>query len=581
MTIDVVTRLLGLLRPEWRLVVVSVVSRISNNALSVAIPAVAAGFVVSAAEVGTPGVGEAVATLGGLALVKGGFRYLEQFTGHAVAFRLLAVLRNEVFRWLKRLEPGSLESDRSGDLVARVAGDIDRLEPFYAHTIAPLASAICVPAIAIVGLALVVGPGPSLALTPFVIAYLAVPWLGLSGSALARSEARRLSGESAGALADLVQGSREIAILGAVSRVMSATARSDRVLATLTLAQSASSARRSLIGWVISGGALIAVTVVSASEYTSGEVTLAGLCVSIVVAWAVMTPLRALEQIAPDSASALVSAARLFELEDRAPQTYGTAGFDSAAPADVRFHAVTVTAGGANILESVDLVVGDGAFVGVVGPSGSGKSTLVQTLVRYRDPESGHVSLGDRIVLDLAPGVLSQAIAVVPQRPDIFFGSVASNLEVARPGATEQQMLHALERACLLSWLGDLEAGLDTPIGELGLGLSGGQIQRLALARVFLRDPKVLILDEATSELDSGTERAILDGVLADRGSRTVIVVAHRMETLVSADLILVMDGGRLVETGTHLDLRSAGGLYSHLWARHDDVLVEGSTTGY
>jgi ATP-binding cassette subfamily B protein len=259
-------------------------------------------------------------------------------------------------------------------------------------------------------------------------------------------------------------------------------------------------------------------------------------------------------------------------LEGLEPQVAGEV--DRLIDGGVRFERVAVQGGGQVMVDSVDLMIPDGSLLGIVGPSGSGKSSLVETLVRHRDPSYGSVLIGGVSVEDLSLSALRAAVTLVPQRLDVFHGTVASNLQVARPSAGPEEMRHALDRARLLDWVDGLEGGLDAPVGEGGHGLSGGQAQRLALARAFLRDPRVLILDEATSELDADTERAVLDEVRSERGRRTLIVVAHRMETVVSADQIAVMDGGRLVEIGSHDHLVAAGGLYAALWARHEDMLA-------
>ncbi|HUG31470.1 MAG TPA: ABC transporter ATP-binding protein [Acidimicrobiia bacterium] len=569
MRVEIVRRLFSLLRPQRGLVVASVLFRIANQSLGVAIPAVAVALVIAAGE-GSANPGTAMLVLAVLALVKGAFRYLEQYTGHAVAFRLLAHLRNEVFRWLERLEPARLEDERSGDLVARVSGDIDRVEPFYAHTIAPLVAAVVVPLLTLAGLAWVGGIWVVLALAPFVVLYLAVvPWLGLRRVAESGSDAPRLSGETAAAVADLVQGAREIAVLGAKGRIVAELLDQGRRRAVIARGFAASAAKRSLVGGVLAAGALLAVAI---AAIASG-LGLQELVVSIVTAWAVMAPMRALEQIVPDTEQSLAAAARLFELEDLLAQ--GRGEIDSGPPdSGVRFAAVTVRAGDAGILDTVDIDVPGGSMLGIVGPSGSGKSTLVQTLVRQRDPDSGSVTLGGRSVSELTSSRLARDIALVPQRPDFFYGSLASNLLVAKADAESEEMLAALERAGLADWVEGLEDGLATHLGEGGVGMSGGQLQRLALARAFLRDPAVLVLDEATSELDAATERAVLNEVYSERGRRTLIVVAHRMETVITADRIAVMDKGRVVEWGTHAELETADGLYAALWERHRDMLT-------
>lgn len=569
---DVIHRLLDLLNGRRALMAVSALCRVVNQTLAVAIPAIAAAYVAGVNDDSAPSVGTAIGVLVALALVKGIFRYLEQFTGHAVAFSLLSVLRTRVYRWLERLEPAHLESRRSGDLVARVSGDISRVEPFYAHTIAPVAAAVVVPPVTLAGLALLVDPLPSIVLLGFVVLYLAiVPWLGRHRVETLGPEVRRMSGESAAAAADVVQGAHEIAVLGAGPRVLEKTIDADADLVATEGELAKGSAMRVLAGGLVSGAAVIAV---------AGAAVLAGLgpqvlAVSVVVAWTVMAPLRSLEGIVPDTEQALAAAGRLFELEDLDPQARGDARVSDDARR-VRFEQVTVSAGQSVLVDSVDLDIQPGSLVGIVGASGSGKSTLVQTLVRHRDPASGRVMLGSREVGDLSPSELSRHVALVPQRPDIFQGTLRSNLRIAEPDADEAELRSALGRAHLLEWVDGLDDGLDTLVGERGVGMSGGQLQRLALARAFLREPTVLVLDEATSELDADTEAAVLGEVYAEGGNRTLIVVAHRMETVTSADLIAVIDEGRLVEWGTHEDLRAKGRLYSALWRRHEDMLALG-----
>jgi ABC-type multidrug transport system fused ATPase/permease subunit len=552
----------------WVLIAVSAISRVINQTLGVVIPAAAVSLALAAVDAGSPGLWSAVWLLTVMALVKGLFRYLEQLTGHGVAFRLLARLRLQVFRWLQSVEPARLTEQRSGDLVARISDDIDRVEPFYAHTMAPLAAAVVVPTLTVIGLAVSVSTVTATVLAPIVVLYLAVvPWIGSRRLAIRAPESRRLAGESAAEVADLVQGAGEIAVLDAGQSVLVSLTRNNERSTSVRDSLARDAALRSLVGGLLAGAALVIVVVTS----VLGGLGLRELAVSVTIAWTVMAPLRALEEIVPDTEQSLAAAARLFELEAIGAQSRGEG---DAVRGLVRFDAVTVVAGPDKILDSVDINVDEGAVLGVVGPSGSGKSTLVATLARLRDPSSGRVTVGGRPLTELADHELRKLVSIVPQRPDVFYGTVASNLAMARPEADEEEMRDALARVRLLDWVDGLDRGLDTPIGERGVGMSGGQVQRLAIARSLLRDPAILVLDEATSELDALSESAVLEEVYSERGRRTLIMVAHRMETVVSADLIAVMDRGRLVELGTHESLHESGGLYAALWQRHEDTLT-------
>lgn len=574
---QVATRLLSLLRPLAPLMSVSASARIVNQGLGVLIPGIAAVMVVGFAT--DSGVAGLLGLLAALALVKGTFRYLEQFTGHAVAFRLLSELRIDTFRNIVPLAPAGLEEERTGDLVARVIGDIDRVEPFYAHTIAPMASAVVVPILTAAGLAIWVDSLVAAVFLPFPLLMIAfAPWLKARQVAGLSTRARELGGETAAVFTDTVQGAREVAVFDAREGVADRVAEQSTAGTAVRRALARISASRSALTDLLAGLAVVAVGATAATRFDGGLLDLPGLAAALVVAWVGTTPARALEGIVPDLEEALAAAQRLFDLADRKPpvedpthpQTAPQTGSVVFEDVSVDFPQSDLTA-----LDQVALRIDDRSYVAVVGPSGSGKSTLVELLVRFRDPTRGQVELGGADISRIDPRELRHRVTLVPQRPDIFFGTIASNLRLAKTDATDAELWDALDRAALGSWVRSLEKGLETTTGELGETISGGQRQRLALARAFLRDPQVLVLDEATSELDAGTERRVLDEIARERGERTLIVVAHRLESVVDADEILVLDHGRLVERGTHSELSGAGGVYSALWQRYLDTMVE------
>ena len=269
---------------------------------------------------------------------------------------------------------------------------------------------------------------------------------------------------------------------------------------------------------VRAGGAIVAVAATGASQLSMGSIDIAALSAAIVAAWVGTTPAKALEDIVRDLEQALASAARLFDLADKPkpmedpvdpkPATAGSISFDDV---ELRLEPTRTP-----VLHGVEANIAKNSFIGIVGPSGSGKSSLVELLVRFRDPDGGTISIGGTDLRELDPAALRSHVALVAQRPAIFYGTIRENLSMADQDADDEKLVEALERAALGDWVRSLDHGLDTTIGEMGETLSGGQRQRLALAQAFLRDSDVVILDEATSELDIETEIHILDEIERD-----------------------------------------------------------------
>jgi ATP-binding cassette subfamily B multidrug efflux pump len=231
------------------------------------------------------------------------------------------------------------------------------------------------------------------------------------------------------------------------------------------------------------------------------------------------------------------------------------------------------------VIAGLDLSVKPGEKIGLVGPSGAGKSTLVNVLLRLYDLESGHIRIDGQDIAAVTQESLRRQIGVVTQDTSLLHRSIRDNLLYGRPDATEEQLRAAVSKAraaAFIDTLRDAEGrqGYDAHVGERGVKLSGGQRQRIAIARVLLKDAPILVLDEATSALDSEVEAAIQDNLDELMAGKTVIAIAHRLSTIARMDRLVVMDQGRIVETGTHAELVAAGGLYARLWARQTGGFV-------
>jgi subfamily B ATP-binding cassette protein MsbA len=224
------------------------------------------------------------------------------------------------------------------------------------------------------------------------------------------------------------------------------------------------------------------------------------------------------------------------------------------------------------VLEGIDLLAEPGQAIALVGPSGAGKSTLVSLLPRFYDPTSGRITLDGQDLRDLELGRLRSLMAMVPQETHLFSGTVAENIRYGRPDASDREVVEAAEAANAVEFVSDFPQGFETTVGERGLKLSGGQRQRIAIARALLKDPRILILDEATSSLDSESEALVQAALERLMAGRTTFVIAHRLSTVLRADRIVVLDRGRIVQQGPHSTLLAQGGLYRELYRRQFDV---------
>lgn len=591
--------LLRVARPVLAPLGISVVARLAALLLGIALFGVGGWAVTAAAGGQGTTLGRVAWILVGLALAKGVLRYLEQFSGHYVAFRSLALLRNHFFDRLAPQAPARTEGEDSGDLLSRVTKDIDRIEVFFAHTLAPGITAVLAPLITLVWLGAGVSWWSALGLAPFLLlAGAFVPRLGSRATDAAAQDLRARRGQLAQHVTDSVQGVREVLAFNQQERRLADMGRLEgRIGADLAVHSRWVATRRGLNQALLAGAVLVAAGV-AAWQYSAGAMGLGGVGLVIGVALGSFAPVLAVEDFAADLDQAFASARRVFAITDREPLVHDPAdprdsdGSGDLVVDDVTFTYPSVGGDGAQVrpvagdegapvgsiegnggarpaaLTHVSLRIPSGRVTAIVGASGSGKSTLAALIERMWDVEGGAIRIGDTDIRDLTQQRLRELVAYAPQRPYVFNDTVRANLLLAAPDAGEAELTRVCEQVGLAEWIAGEPDGLDTRVGEMGERLSGGQRQRLALGRALLRAAPVTILDEATSQLDATTEAGVLAGIRQATAGRTLVVIAHRIATVRDADQIVVIDAGTVAESGTWDDLMARGGALAALVAR-------------
>jgi ATP-binding cassette, subfamily B, bacterial len=498
----------------------------------------------------------------------GVLHWLESWIAHAMAYGLLAEMRIDLFRKLDALAPAYLLRRRSGDLVGLATQDVETVEYFFAHTIAPAIVAVLVPSVVIAVLAWIAWP-LALVLAPFLLYAAASPVLGRQRIDRLGSAARGALGMISAYTTETIQGLAELVVFGATGRRRDGFMRAVRDYQDLRLALLADLSFQASALDVATGLGSLGVAALGAVLVTHGVLAATAVPLVTLISVAAFLPVSEIAQVGRQLADTIASTRRLHVVH--AEPVAVTDGIQDPAPrvggSAIRFTRVGFTYSGrtAPALNDISFDVPAGSTVALVGPSGAGKTTVANLILRFWDPNRGTIRLDGTDLRELTLDGLRARIALVAQDTYLFNDTLGANVRLARPDATAEQVQLALSRAALAEFVAGLPEGLSTRVGERGVQLSGGQRQRIAIARAFLKDAPLLILDEATSHLDTISEQAVrtaLDALMTDR---TTIVVAHRLSTIRAADLILVLQAGTVIESGTHSALLARGGVYARL----------------
>jgi ATP-binding cassette, subfamily C, bacterial len=550
-------RLIELTAPLIPLMVVSVLLGAAGNFAAVSMMVLGGvhlaghlpGSVFSAAIVAGP----VLLLLSGL--LRGPLRFFEHYTGHFVAFRLLAILRNRAFKNLKRLAPAKLTGSNSGDIVSSLMGDIEYIEVFFAHTAAPVFIALIVNSSLLVFLGQI-WAGAVFILLPFYFAVgVFIPLIGFRIDRKAGASYRKTLGKTNAYVIDSFQGLRELLLFNCTEQRKRGL--SDKSSA-LNAVQETLTVRRGIVTgianlFIILSAALIVI--IGAGKVVEGAVSMENYLISVILAVSGYGPLLALSALPADLAQVFPAAKRIFQLMDEPPAVKAPimdirSCSVSKRPEKIILDHVSFSYPGTSkqILTNVFLTIGKGEKVGIVGESGAGKSTFARLLLRFYDPTEGVIRVGGRRLDTISFAELYSLFTIVPQETYIFNKTLGENIMLGKPEASIREVKTAAESAGLSEFIAALPHGYETPAGELGSRLSAGERQRVSIARVLLKDSEIIILDEPTSNLDSINERRIVETMKNVFSDKTVIIISHRRTTLSWVDTVYQVEGGSIRE---------------------------------
>ena len=514
-----------------------------------------------------------LAVMAGLSLLKAALRYAEQFLGHLVAFKALELLRGQIFRSLIPRSPRVSATSRSGDLLSRATKDVDRIEVFFAHTFAPAVSAAITPIVVLTVISLKVSWPVALAALPFaVLQLLIVPRLGFTASLDASRSASATRADLTQHVTDTVQGMSEVVGYGRSQERLDEMARIDAEIAGAARPTGQWASVRRGINQLASLTAPIVVIMLGAMlPATNSGAGIPLLAAAAAAVLRMTETVRGVEELAGALNASFASAERVWEVVNAPVEVHdGDQELTGGISHEVLWQDVTYSypSTAAQAVRGVSVRARAGKWTCIVGASGSGKSTLAQLAVRFDEPDSGRILIDGQDVAALSAISLYQEIGMVDQRVHLMRATIADNVRLAAPSASDAQVVRACRAACIDEDIEALEDGYDTLVGERGQSLSGGQRQRLALARALLARPGVLILDEFTSHLDPDLDERVRIGVRTYLPQATIIEITHRLQWSEQADHVVVMDAGTVVQAGPPAKLLAEPGPLRTLTAR-------------
>ena len=482
-----------------------------------------------------------------LAVARGALRYLEQMSGHYIAFKLLALLRDKVFSSLRRLAFVKLQDKQAGQLVSLVTNDIELLEVFYAHTIAPIMITFFTSAILLLVFAHLSGWFVLVALAAYLTVGVILP---IITTKLAREDGRRyreLVGEMNDFFLDSVRGMKEIQLFGyAKQRLDEIQQRSQKIDTAFERIKDQEAKVRVYTEVAVSAFNII-MLFTGLILFSLDKIDFSAFLIGVILLMSSYGPVIALSNLSSNLLQTLASGERVLSLLAEEPELKDVeSAVDLKDVSRIDVENVSFAYGEEQILSDVSLSVKKGEILGIHGRSGSGKSTLLKLLMRFYDPKSGSIKINGEILPNINTRSLRDNMAYITQQTYIFNETIEQNIRLARRDATLDEIMEAAKKASIHDFILSLPEGYQTKMTELGGNLSDGEKQRIGIARAFLHNAPIILLDEPTSNLDSLNEAMILKSLLNVKAEKLIILVSHRQSTMAICDQVIGIENGRM-----------------------------------
>lgn len=545
--LNVMMRLIGLVKPLAVYMIIAIIMGLIGNLCATFIT-IFGGYAIVSAVGGTaplPLVALFICVVA-FAVLRGVLRYAEQSCNHFIAFKLLALIRDKVFKALRTLCPAKLEGRDKGDLISVITSDIELLEVFYAHTVSPAAIWLLFTVIMSVFIGSYNYVSGLIALSAYIIVGIVVPVVISKLSGDSGIKFRTKSGELSSFVLESLRGLSETIQYGAgKNRLEKMNSMTDNLSCEEARMKRMTGRNMAVTNSIILIFDL-AMLFCGVALYNSGTIGFDGVLITTIALFSSFGPSVALANLGSTLQNTFAAGNRVLDILDEKPSVAEITGCEHTEFGNVSVSNVSFSYGGETILQNISLTVPANKVVGIVGKSGSGKSTLLKLMMRFWNVIKGDISVKDRSITDINTAELRDMESYVTQETHLFHDSIKSNLKIAKLDATDEEIITACKKASVHDFIMTLPQGYDTPVGELGDTLSGGERQRIGLARAFLHDAPLMLLDEPTSNLDSLNEAVILCSLGEESKDKTVVLVSHRESTMRIADTVYSVENGRM-----------------------------------